>query len=436
MATTRKMEARGSWILRIIIVLLIVVLVTSVLYPDRLWEQQSELILDSQERMENLNFIVQRHKEVNGTYIADLDSLLRFIEGDSILVEPAIFEFEKVSLYDADYDSFLVGFPDRYHFDYIEATPYRQGSEIGYTGFDVDRMVEPNTSMPDSVVLSMIPKPIYSDVIPPVRVGLASPGEIHYYERGKGDDDIWWVVWASDTLRRHYLPYDTVLVPSKDYLLYRPVEDLRIDPISGESYQLSLNARITLTGEVEYQLIERGDPDSLRMVYDDELKTNLFINRLARKARSRLEQDMQRDSTLYDKQLELQGDYFEFELEKLQRTLEVKVEEETERTVPLDSVALFDNLERIQAELYKVVYDSLIREWTGMEQTQDILRRLEYAESAQITKLDTVGVMIEPPFEGEYDLPAKSLLDRIYSVGPIKNPGNVENNDLSWSETK
>ncbi len=431
-----KMQPKGSWPLRILIVVLVVFLLASILYPKKLWEEQAVLTEDCRERMENLNLVVQRYHQVRGGYSADLDSLVSFIKSDSIQVKRALFEFEKLSLYDAPYDSFLIGFVDLYHFDRLEFQGYRDGAPL-----PVVEATDTNTALPDSVVISMVPKEVFADVIEPVKVAMTcerdsagNPLGVEYYKRGKGLHDIYWMVWSKGHLARHDLEYAEKTVPSAEYLLYRDVDDITIDPISGERFRLGLNAKVGLEGKITYVLLVKGEPDSA--VSGNELITNLLINKLARRARSKLDEALKRDTTLFAQQLELQSDFFDVELTMIRPKRPITVEGDKEVTVPVDSVDAYRDELRIKRELFTAKYDSLIRVWTSWEKTQDLLRRMNYTEEYSVTKVDTIGVTIRPPFDTSFPLPPKNLLDRIFSVGPIASPGNVENNDLSWSEKK
>jgi|GEM_PF-2035142 len=428
MATKLKVEPRGSMVLKGIIAFLILVLIISILYPGKLWKEHEEMITDSRERIENLNFIVNRFQTVNGSYIADLDSLLGFMETDSITVKRSLLEIEKLSLYDADYDSFIVGFTDLFHFDRVEFFPFKDGVAASVTE-------ENNDTSVDSVVLRMMPKEAFADVIAPVEYYMSAPKGLKYYFRGKGDKDIYWLIWSDGKVARDYLPYEEKLVPTKDYVLFRDLADLRVDPITGKEFLLNLNKRIEIEGKVDYVIPRRGEPDTT--IVGNELKTNLLLNRMARKARSRLDQDMQRDSTLFDMQLELQGDYFDVELDLIRPGRAVTVEADKEIMLPADSVDNYRSKERMEMELYKVTYDSLTRSWLQLEKFQNLVNAVEFTESVGITKESVVGVTIKAPFEGKtYKLKSRNILDAIFSVGPIDNPGFVENNDLSWSETK
>jgi hypothetical protein len=426
MADTRHYEPRGSWILKILSVILIVVLVASVLYPQKLWTKQDDLIVASQLKMENINFIVQRHHQVNEAYVADLDSLLRFVENDSILVKRSAFEMDKMSLYDAPYDSFIVDFANRFHFQEIQIDAFSMGSAINESAME--------SSLVDSLVLKMIPKPEFEGTVKPVLYKMVSDQDLHYYYPRKGEDDTSVHVWGDSKITRDYLEYEEYLVPSPAYLLTAPLVNLSVDPISGETYRLNLNTRLSVEGKIDYNMVDSDELEN--PVMGEELYTNLFVSRLARQARARLETDMQKDTTLFAMQLELQDDYFDVEIELLNPRKTTTVESNTEFMVPVDSVLAYDDVDRLRGLLFKVQYDSLIRAWTSLESTQAILTQLVFTETVGVASVDTIGVTIRPPMDGSFDLPSEGFLDKVFAVGPIDNPGNVENNDLSWSETR
>ncbi|MBZ0266322.1 hypothetical protein K8I28_16815, partial [bacterium] len=206
-------------------------------------------------------------------------------------------------------------------------------------------------------------------------------------------------------------------------------------PISGDNFKLNLNVKMELSGKVEYKVLQKEEPET--PVLQSELMTNLFINRLARKARSKLEAEMKKDTTLYENQLQYQDDFFEFELEPLEFSKRpVNLEDSKEVYTALDSIDYFSDPEIIKLELYHVVYDSLIKAWTNWDKTQAILAKMNVSEEYSVTKIDTIGVSIKPPFEKDFELKADNLLGKIFSVGPVNHPGTITNNDLSWSEKK
>ena len=422
MTYPQRLEAKGSKYTKPIIAALILILITSVLYPGHLWKKHNALIKSSRDKMDNLNYVEQRYFQVTGQYSDNLDSLITFMQTDSIEVKQGPFEFEQLSLYDAPYDSFLIGFTDMFHYDRIEADGYKEGQPVK------------EGEEADSVVLKLMPKQLYANVIEPSRIAIASPRGVEYEFRGKGQDDIYWTVWSAGKFNRTELPFEVKKVPSKEYLLFLPLSELKIDPISGKPFQLIKNAKITLEATVNYSKLDKGEPDPA--VLGDELKTNLFMNKLARKARSRLEQDIQRDSTLAPNQLKLQDDYFDMELTLLRPGREVGVDATKEMMVPLDSVPNYDNDSRIQVELFKLTYDSLIRAWGDWDKTKETLGQLTYDENYRIGSEKVIGVTIKPPFKVSSPLRHKNLLDMIFSVGPVKYPGEIVNNDLSWDEKR
>jgi hypothetical protein len=131
----------------------------------------------------------------------------------------------------------------------------------------------------------------------------------------------------------------------------------------------------------------------------------------------------------------MQSEYFDMEITLLRPGKSVVVDSDRESVVPFDSVDSYTP-DKIQAELFKITYDSLIREWTSWEKTQELLTKLTYNENYEVGAAKVIGVTIKPPYDGEYPLRNPSLLDRIFSVGPVDNPGMIENNDLSWEEKR
>ncbi len=406
------MQPKGNWIFRILIIVLFVVMLTSINYPKKLWNEQDDLTLDSRERMENLNYVVQRYFEVKGFYQPNLDSLLSFIKSDSITVTRPLYEIERLSLFDADSDSFLIGFLDRFHYEKLDAELVTE----------------------DSLVISMVPKEDFTGVITPAKMAMVAEKGIQSYERGKGDDDIYHIVYSRGKIQRYDIPFDTLVIPSIDYLIYRDLDEIVQDPITTEKFELTMNARITVEGKVEYKDLK--DPETDLPLLENELMSNLLVNKLARSARAKLDAALKKDSTLYEQQLSLQSDYMEVELSTLRPGKVIEIDQSKEISIPLDEVGTYDDEALIKKELFHTVYDSLIRVWTDWPQVQERFGTYTFLESYGLTKLDTIGITIQPPFAEEYSLPASSLLDKIFSVGPIENPGNVENNDLSWDEKR
>ncbi len=407
-----SMIPKGNWFLRLLIVLFTLCLLASILYPKKLWNFQAQLIEDSRERMENLNYIVQEYAIKKKHFTDNQDSLFAFIGRDSTLVDRALFEFEKLSLYDVENDCVLVGFVDTFHFDSIAVERARN----------------------DSLLLTLLPKSLFSEVITPVQTGLSSKRQIVYFFRGKGEKDTYYIFYSQSGIRRYDLPYQVKLVPTIKYKLYRELDDLKTDPISNKPYMMNLNARITIEGKILCTMVKKGVPE--HPILESELLTNLLINKMARKARAQVDADLKKDTTLYKEQLSLQSDYFEVQLEMMKPGSPVEIDENKDIMVAVDSIEVYRNPVRIKNELFHATYDSLIRVWTKAEMTQQVLALMNVTEDYRLAKIDTIGVTIRPPFTEKYHLAATSFFDRFFSVGPIDHPGFIENNDLSWSEKK
>ncbi len=416
-AETDMMRPKGSLILKVLIVLLLVMLIASVLYPGRLWEEQDNLVQATRDRMENLNYVVQRYNQVNNRFTADVQELITFIQQDSIEVRRPVIEFERLSLYDADADSFIVGFEDLFHYDSLK----------------VERLHE------DTLRMTIIPRERYNDLIPECGFIVSCPRGISFEYRDRGDNDIYVYIYAPGEIHRAQYPeeFPEVRVPSHRYLLFMDVDEITSDAILNEPFTLNLNAQIDIEGELEFTLLRRGEPDP--PVLSNELATNLLMNSLARGARSKLTEFLTEagDSSLYEQQLELANDFYDEEINTYNSSRRPKtLDANTQLSIPVDSVSFYDNETIIRNQLFHVVTDQQLRQWQGLEKTQEALARTTYTESYQMVSVDTVGVTISTAREGRYEVPPATFLDKLFKVGPVENPGYIRNNDLSWEEAR
>jgi hypothetical protein len=59
---------------------------------------------------------LKKHKAFN----TDLNSLIEFMEADSMMVPAGIMEVERLTIWGSPRDSFYVGFPDLYHYQRLD----------------------------------------------------------------------------------------------------------------------------------------------------------------------------------------------------------------------------------------------------------------------------------------------------------------------------
>ncbi len=111
-----KQRAKGSWILRAVIVILVFVLVYVIYDPYQYMVQDEAFRKESRARMMNLRSAELRFIEVNAYYTGSLDSLLDFIRTDSLLVANRDSVFTKLSHGAFSIDS--LGFSPRSHSPY------------------------------------------------------------------------------------------------------------------------------------------------------------------------------------------------------------------------------------------------------------------------------------------------------------------------------
>ncbi len=101
-----------------------------------------------------------------------------------------------------------------------------------------------------------------------------------------------------------------------------------------------------------------------------------------------------------------------------------------------DSILFYSDPELIKKRLVHERTDSVTIAHLRFPETLELLNLLSYTESYKVAKIDTTGINIICPIQGEYIKSNRSFLDRVFSVGGTKNHGSIHNGDLSWSEKR
>ncbi|MBM3330013.1 MAG: hypothetical protein FJY67_11195 [Calditrichaeota bacterium] len=101
-----------------------------------------------------------------------------------------------------------------------------------------------------------------------------------------------------------------------------------------------------------------------------------------------------------------------------------------------DSIAYYANPDLIRSRLIHERTDSITAAHLNRGDVQDLLEHLARREIYRTARVDSTGIDIHCPIEGEFLKADRSLFDRIFSVGGTANHGQVHNGDLSWSEKR
>lgn len=439
---------KGSIIFKIIIVLLIAVVLMAVLYPQKQWKAQAEEEESCRLHMENIYYSSLQYLKKHKTFIDNLNSLISFMETDSLLAPPGLFEIERLTVWESPRDSFLVGFPDLYHYQRLD------WEFIG----------------PESLSMTLIPKERFS-LVPESRMHFHSDDSIFVLRREKGIEDIYVYVWGKSRIRYERMASDSALIPTKYFAVSEDPEDFRICPTIGTPHKISTNVRVKLTGEIEYRVLRKEGGN----VSEDEFLRNLFIKKLKSDAAVEALRVIKSDTTLFIKKADeakvlvlgvIPPDTVEMSEKDSTRIATVRdsllvglkdsllyanfsrnfaalkprskilMEEEIPKIIHSDSVAAWEDSLRIRNLLFSLVLDEKEQELASSEDIQAMFNRLEAKTKYYIAGIDTVGLTISCPIDSAYIKKDKSILERIFGVGPTPNHGEIENGDYSWEEKK
>ena len=143
-----------------------------------------------------------------------------------------------------------------------------------------------------------------------------------------------------------------------------------------------------------------------------------------------------RDSIVNARKNMLTEENFALELVKLRTDARTSMSESGTINTTADSVDFYSQEELIQNRLFKAKSDSITQSFLARSDVQGLFDQFRYTEYYTTTKVDSSGITISSPIDGEYHKPNPSLLERLFSVGGEKNHGQVVNGDMSWSERR
>ncbi len=441
-------KAKGSIVFKLIILILIAVVLAAIIVPQKEWARQAAEQELCRKHLENVYFTSLQYLKKHKSYITDLDSLINFIEQDSMMVPPGLFEVERLTVWGSPRDSFLVGFPDDYHF----------------------KRINWEYSAPETLYLKLVPKERYSQ-IPESKMVFTSSDSIFVERREKAVGDEWIRVWGKSLMDYQRVEVDSVKIPIKNYAISEDPEDFRVCPTCKEPYELELNVNLKIKGIIEYTILRKEGGN----VRDDEFLSNLFIKKLRSDAAMEALSKFKADTTIFVKKQEeatriilgeIPDDTVRISLEdstaivelrdslitamkdsmvvknfiaafaKLRPGAKVTLEEEATKMVVVDSIQTWEDSNRIKNTLFNEKLNEEELQLSSMVDLDAMLGRLQAEEKYFIARIDSVGLTISCPIDSVYYDPDRSFLMKIFGVGPASNHGRIKNNDYSWSEKK
>lgn len=421
MAADKSVQPKGSIVFKLLILVGLFLMLISILYPRAEWKAQNQLQDIGHLRMENLSYVIREYGREYLRFMDDLDAYLEFIRQDSVLMDPPRYEIESLTRDPgAGRDSLLLDFSDEFHLSFFKVETIRPLTQVE------------DSLLLDSVHVYAVPHPEF-DKIPVSILVLTSESAIHVIPREKNVTDHAMLVYADTQIMYDWLMPDPVSMKSTDALISLPVDCLAVCPISRMPYKLNVNVRSKLEGLAKFRVAE-AELDT--NITQDTLMVDLFNHKLKTEALANVLVIIGEDSSLIEKKDSLLVAHF------INRVSEVKGKDEFEVTgdhtitVPADSMLGWDNSLRIRQSVFVAHVDSLSQVLKSLEEFSALLPRVSYADSYYVSRVDTTGVTIRCPIDSVYWEPHRSIIKRIFGVGPTKNHGYVENGDLSWSETK
>ncbi len=94
-----KVDSRspGSFVLKIIIGVLIIILLLAILTPKKQWKNQAAEETVCRERMENIYFASKFYHRLTHKFTSNLDTILAFAAQESIDVHPPGFKLDRLT---------------------------------------------------------------------------------------------------------------------------------------------------------------------------------------------------------------------------------------------------------------------------------------------------------------------------------------------------
>lgn len=439
---------KGSIIFKLVIAVLIALLIAAILYPQKEWNRQAADREICRLHMENVYYTNLQYLKNFKRFNGNLDSLINFIEVDSMMAPPGMFDIERLTIWGTERDSFLVDFPDKFHYEKMEWELLSR----------------------DSLLVKLTPKERFQRN-PESKMLFVSQDSIYALYRDKGIEDRTAYIWGNARINYQRILADSIYLPTKYFALSEDPQVFRTCPTSGMPYKITTNVKLGLRGEINYNMKREGEGN----VKSSEFLSNVFVHQLRTDAATLALELVKSDTSIFknmeetavktvfgeippdtvriapvdsariaeirDSLLTIFRDSliivnFKKGFAALKPKSKILIDEETSKVVPVDSVSAWNDSLRIKNALFvQDLTEQEKRLKAGLE-VMAMLTRLDAVEKYFIAKIDTVGLTITCPIDSIYYESGRSIIERIFGVGPAENHGRIVNGDYSWSEKK
>ncbi len=428
-----------SYLYRALIVLLALLLVFTVRYPQQQWKEQAANRDMIRSKLEDISKMSFQHYFFHRYFTENLDSMIAHIRYDSLRVMPmpVLWERKQVDLgMEGTRDSLLIDFEDRFHGDTL-------------------RIIQ---STPNQVDIVIEPKPLYVGIGTDT-LRLVSADSIRMLHRVGGLAETAW--WASTPLEFTSVTVahgDTILMPIVNYIFANPIDEITNTPLYHEEFELFNLLKLTYDGRIDF-LLEAEPLDTSLLV--DEKTTLLFLDLfkndlkeqytelvtdLATRLREELENpdyELPRDSIVNIIEGEMREAMAELaELPRAQRrgssqTYENQLTTANTLTFRADSLTHFKEYVNVSETVFPLMLTpdmrNLYLKLLEDEAIHATLSRMRATTSFAVAKQDTVGQAVYAPIP-ESALTERSLLDRIFGVDLPEEHGSIYGGVKTWDE--
>ncbi len=198
-------------------------------------------------------------------------------------------------------------------------------------------------------------------------------------------------------------------------------------------------------------LIESGKEDLAEAIYDTTLQnypeiagedadywekvlesSYAFMNNL----KEDIEFQNLRDNIVNERKDKLAAENLQNRIDRVKSENSVVISESGIVNTYADSIDYYSDPVRIKNRLFKPHLDSVTVSYLQRDNIKSLLERIRYTENYRVGKIDSVGLTIKCPIEGEFVTKEKNLLESIFVVEGEENHGSIDKGDLSWSEKR
>ncbi len=487
----------GSLVAEIVIAILIIVLFLAILVPKKQWREQAREETLCRQRMENIYFASRFFNKMTHRYSTDLSELLSFAESESIEVHPPGFKLDRLTREDSGIDSFQIDYYDPYQlFSHYERAIRIDSTRVDSVVLTIKPKAEyPFAPVTQYIFTSDVPISAVNDdrgdqgVFTMIGAQGRLQGRQILGEKTK-------VPAARYIFNIERDDMDKCPTTNTNYNIHINVK-LTIEAemravLEKEAPEKPLTSSHRLSSIVVFRMLKEADAKSQRILLADKTLETVEDSLIQESNRAFLDScaDILRSegleqlaSAIYDSTLEnfvlddgtqearweeirdasyqhmnaLKDDStfqtvrdgivdsrkkllvtanLQNQIEKIHAEGKINVLEAGFINTTSDSAEFYSDTELIRNRLFKPHDDPVTSAKLTEPDISGLLGQFSYEETYRITKIDSTGVTIACPIEGEYNKPHPPLLYRIFKVRGARNHGHVEKGDLSWSEKR